>query len=158
RVTLGEDAHRGGLLGQGSLLMLTSYPTRTSPVVRGKWLLENILGSPPPPPPPNVPGLPEPKAGETPTTVRQQPEQHRKNPVCAGCHATMDPLGFALENYDALGSWRTTSEAGTPVDSTGSLPTGAQVDGPAGLRQLLLNYREAFVRTAVEKLLGYAIG
>ena len=157
RVTLDDDGQRGGLLGHASLLTVTSYPTRTSPVVRGKWLLENILGTPPPPPPPNVPGLPE-RPGDKPTSVRQQLEEHRKNVVCASCHATMDPLGFALESFDALGMWRTVADGGAPVDATGSLPTGARFEGPSGLRTWLLGYRESLVNTLVGKLLGYAVG
>jgi hypothetical protein len=157
RVTLPDD-RRAGLLGQASILMVTSYSTRTSPVVRGKWLLENILGSPPPPPPPNVPPLKENgEGGEQPTSVRARLEEHRKNPVCASCHAPMDPLGFALENFDAIGRWRTT-EANTPIDASGAFPDGAKFSGPAEFRKALLGHREEFVATLTEKLLTYALG
>jgi hypothetical protein len=152
------DARRNGLLGKGSILTLTSYANRTSPVLRGKWLLENILGAPPPPPPPNVPALTENQAGSTPRSVRERLEQHRANPVCASCHKIMDPLGFALENFDAIGRWRAASEAGTPIDASGVLVDGTSVDGPASLRQALLAHREDFVRTVTEKLLTYALG
>jgi hypothetical protein len=158
RVTFGSNDQRGGLLGHGSLLTVTSYPNRTSPVLRGKWLLENILGTPPPEPPPNVPGLPDRGEGGKPASVRERLEQHRKNPVCAACHAPMDPLGFALENFDAIGRWRSTSEAGTPIDASGALPGGAQFSGLAGLRIILSDRREQFVRTVAEKLLAYALG
>jgi hypothetical protein len=157
-VTLGDDAQRGGLLGQGSLLTLTSYPTRTSPVLRGKWLLDNILGAPPPPPPPNVPGLPDRGQGGKAASVRERLEQHRKNPVCATCHSQMDPLGFALENFDAIGRWRTKTEAGQPVDANGAFVNGVEFEGLAGLRTFLLSNREAFVETVIQKLLAYALG
>ena len=159
RVTLGtlDNAQRGGLLGHGSLLTVTSYPNRTSPVLRGKWVLENVLGTPPPAPPADVPPLPERGEGGTPATVRKLMEQHRANPVCAGCHAPMDPLGFALENFDAIGGWRTT-DARLPIDASGVLPNGAEFEGPAGLRTLLVNNPEQFVRTLTEKLLAYALG
>ena len=156
RVTLG-DGRRGGLLGHGSLLTVTSYPNRTSPVLRGKWVLENLLGTPPPPPPADVPPLPDRGEGGAPATVRELMEQHRKNPVCAGCHASMDPLGFALENFDAIGSWRTT-DARISIDASGVLPNGAEFEGPSGLRTLLVNKPEQFVRTLTEKLLAYALG
>ena len=158
RVTFDDD-RRAGLLGHGSVLTVTSYPTRTSPVLRGKWLLENLLGAPPPSPPPNVPALRDPADGDRPTTVRERMEQHRKNPVCASCHARMDPLGFALENFDAIGRWRTidpTTE--TPIDSSGTLPDGTTFEGPAELRTLLLSRREDFVMAVTEKLLTYALG
>ena len=157
RVTL-PDANRAGLLGHGSILTVTSYSTRTSPVVRGKWVLENILGAPPPPPPPNVPPLKEPgEAGAPPATMRQRMEQHRQNPVCAACHVRMDPLGFALENFSGIGKWRT-HEAGIPIDAAGIMANGTKVEGPAQLRMALLNYRGEFVRTVTEKLLTYALG
>lgn len=158
RVTFSDDARRGGLLAHGSLLTVTSYPNRTSPVLRGKWLLENILGTPPPPPPPNVPSLPDPTAGGEPTTVRQRLEQHRKNPVCATCHSQMDPLGFALENFDGVGTWRATAEGGAPVDAKGAFPTGAEFEGLAGLRTFLLSNHEAVVETVVQKLLTFSLG
>jgi hypothetical protein len=157
RVTY-PDGRRGGLLGHGSILTVTSYATRTSPVVRGKWLLENILGAPPPPPLPNVPNLPDRAADGKPASVRERLEQHRRDPVCASCHAQMDPLGFALENFDAIGRWRTQGEADTPIDASGMLPDGARFDGPAELRTLLLAHRENFVMTVIEKLLTYAVG
>jgi len=158
RVTLDENHPRGGLLGQGGLLMVTSHPNRTSPVLRGKWLLESMLGAPPPEPPPNVPGLPERGDGGVPASVRDRLEQHRANPVCASCHAPMDPLGFALENFDAIGSWRDTSEAGLPIDSSGTMPSGTQFEGPAGLRSVLLSRDEEFAGALTEKLLAYAVG
>ena len=158
RVTLGRDHPRGGLLGHGGLLMVTSHPNRTSPVLRGKWLLESMLGAPPPEPPADVPGLPDRGEGGEPASVRDRLEQHRANPVCASCHAPMDPLGFALENFDAIGSWRATSEAGLPIDASGTMPSGAQFDGPAGLRRVLLGRGEAFADTVTEKLLAYAVG
>jgi mono/diheme cytochrome c family protein len=158
RVTLPNLQQRGGLLGHGGLLALTSYPTRTSPVLRGKWLLDTILGAPPPPPPPDVPDLPERGEGGRAVSVRQRLEQHRSSPTCASCHAAIDPLGFALENFDGLGAWRTVDEAGRPVDATGVMPGGEKVEGLAGLRALLLSQREQFVGTVTEKLLAYALG
>ncbi len=158
RVTFSEDTDRGGLLGQGSILTLTSYPTRTSPVVRGKWLLENILGSPPPPPPPDVPGLPDRGEGGQPASVRERLERHRENPVCATCHSQMDPLGFALEHFDGIGAFRSVTEAGAPVDASGSFPTGGEFEGLGGLRAFILGHREAFAETFIEKLLAYALG
>jgi mono/diheme cytochrome c family protein len=157
RVKFGDD-RRAGLLGQGSILTVTSYATRTSPVVRGKWLLENILGAPPPPPPPDVPDLPDGATDGQPASVRERMEQHRRNPACASCHAQMDPLGFALENFDAIGRWRTVNEGGTPIDASGSLPDGRRFNGPAELRRLLLARRENVAATVVEKLLIYALG
>ena len=156
RVAL-TDANRRGLLGQGSVLTVTSYPNRTSVVQRGKWILENLLGTPPPPPPPDVPELKAAPHGKV-LTMREQMQEHRSNLVCAACHARMDPIGFALENYDAVGRWRSV-DAGAPIDASGTLPDGTEFQGPAGLRQLLLTrYREDFVRTATEKLLTYALG
>jgi mono/diheme cytochrome c family protein len=157
RVTF-SDERRAGLLGQGSILTVTSYATRTSPVLRGKWLLENILGSPPPPPPPNVPALKENKEDGTNLSVRERMEQHRKNPVCASCHSRMDPLGFALENFNAVGQWRETSEAGKPVDASGTFPDGTRFDGPAQFRRALTDRRDELVTTITEKLLTYALG
>ena len=158
RVTLDAEHPRGGLLGHGGLLMVTSYPNRTSPVVRGKWLLETILGAPPPEPPPNVPGLPDRGEGGEPASVRERLERHRANPACAGCHAPMDPLGFALENFDAIGTWRADSEAGLPIDASATMPSGAAFEGPAGLRRVLLSRDEDFAATVTEKLLAYALG
>src|SRR5262245_15719782 len=136
KVTLDED--RRGLLGQGSILALTSYPNRTSPVLRGKWLLDNILGTPPPPPPPDVPDLAETGEGGKRASLRERMEQHRKNTVCAGCHMRMDPLGFALENFDAIGKWRATSED-APIDPSAALPDGSQFEGIVGLRNFVVN-------------------
>ena len=156
RVTL-TDPNRRGLLGQGSVLTVTSYPNRTSVVQRGKWILENLLGTPPPPPPPDVPELKAAPHGK-PLSLREQMQEHRSNPTCAACHARMDPIGFALENYDAVGQWRT-KDAGAPIDASGRLPDGTEFTGPDGLRQLLMTkYRDDFVRTATEKLLTYALG
>ena len=157
RVTL-DDERRRGLLGQGSILTLTSYATRTSPVLRGKWILENLLSSPPPPPPPDVPSLDETGDDGRPRSMREAMEQHRANPACASCHAQMDPLGFALENFDAIGRWRERSESNTPIDATGLLPDGRRFDGPAGLRAALLRAPEQFMHTVTEKLLTYALG
>jgi Protein of unknown function (DUF1592)/Protein of unknown function (DUF1588)/Protein of unknown function (DUF1585)/Protein of unknown function (DUF1587)/Protein of unknown function (DUF1595)/Planctomycete cytochrome C len=157
RVTI-TDEQRGGLLGHGSLLTVTSYPNRTSPVLRGKWLLDNVLGTPPSAPPPNVPTLPERGGGGKRASVRERLEEHRKNPVCASCHAPMDPLGFALENFDAIGAWRT-RDVNVPIEATGVLPTGETFRTPADLRaNLLAGHREQFVRTVTEKLLTYALG
>jgi hypothetical protein len=156
RVPLRDEARRG-LLGHGSILTVTSYAHRTSPVVRGKWLLENVFGMPPPPPPPDVPALKETGASGTARTVRERLEQHRKNPACASCHAPMDPLGFALENFDAVGKWRT-AEADTPIDASGVLPDGTKFSGPAELRTVLLSRREQIVATLTRKLLTYALG
>ncbi len=153
RVTF-ADGRRGGLLGQGSVLTATSQPNRTSPVVRGKWILENLLGAPPPAPPANVPALEEtPVVG----TLRQRMEAHRKNPVCASCHKMMDPLGFALENFDAVGAWRT-HEGATPVDAEGATPDGRTFEGVSGLREALLGRPEIFVTALTEKLMIYALG
>ena len=156
RVTFGDDRRRG-LLGQGSILTVTSYANRTSPVVRGKWLLENILGAPPPPPPPDVPPLEESDVNEA-RSMRDRMEQHRASPVCASCHAQMDPLGFALENFDAIGKWRDVDEVGEPVDAAGALPGGMAFDGPAGLRQMLQARSDEFVGNLTSKLLTYALG
>jgi hypothetical protein len=158
RVTFDAGSPRGGLLGQGSLLTVTSHPNRTSPVLRGKWLLETVLGAPPPEPPADVPGLPDRGEGGRPASVRERLELHRRNPVCASCHAPMDPLGFALENFDAIGAWRDVSEAGTPLDTTGTLPNGSKFDGPSGLRSALLAHEEQFAATVTDKLLAYALG
>ena len=157
RVTL-TDPNRTGLLGQGSILTVTSYSTRTSPVVRGKWLLTNILGSPPPPPPPNVPALVENgEGGAPPSSVRARMELHRKDTVCASCHRRMDPMGFALENFSAIGRWRTT-ESGLPIDATGAFPDGTSFSNPAEFRKALLAHGEDFMRTLTTKLLTYALG
>ena len=157
RVTFRDDEPRGGLLGQGSLLTVTSYPNRTSPVLRGHWVLESLLGTPPPPPPPDVPGLPDRGEDGQPASVRERLEQHRKNSACATCHAPMDPLGFALETFDATGGWRD-AEGGAPVDSSAVLPDGTQFQGPAGLRKFLVSQRHRFVTAMTERLLAYALG
>ena len=157
RVALTEDARRG-LLGKGGILTLTSYAHRTSPVLRGKWLLENILGAPPPPPPPNVPALKENSESVEKLSVRDRMERHRANPVCASCHKVMDPLGFALENFDAIGRWRTTNEAGAPVEASTVLADGTAVDSPTTLRRALLEHRDDFALTVTSKLMTYALG
>jgi hypothetical protein len=156
RVTL-TDENRRGLLGQGSILTVTSEANRTSPVKRGKWILENVLGTPPPTPPPNVPPLKENEPGGKAVSVRVLLEEHRKNPTCASCHKIMDPLGFSLENFDAVGQWRT-KEAGAVIDASGQLADGSQVDGPVSLRKAVLSHPEQFVGTMTEKLLTYALG
>jgi hypothetical protein len=156
RIPVTDDARRG-LLGQGSILTVTSYPTRTSPVLRGKWILENIMGTPPPAPPPNVPALKENDEGGKVTTVRERLEEHRKNPACATCHRVMDPLGFSLDNFDAIGQWRT-KEAGLPIDASGQLADGTKVNGVVDLRRALLAHPERFVGTMTEKLMTYALG
>jgi mono/diheme cytochrome c family protein len=148
---------RGGLLGQASILAVTSYPNRTSVTLRGRWLLANLLGAPPPPPPPDVPALKEPGQDGQPQSLRKRMELHRQSAVCASCHQRMDPLGFSLENFDALGKWRTESD-GAPIDAAASLPDGTRFEGIAGLRQLIESHKEDFVRTFTEKLLAYAIG
>jgi hypothetical protein len=171
-VTL-SDPNRGGLLGQAAILAATSEPTRTSPVRRGKWVLENLLGAPPPPPPPDVPSLKENEVGSRKVlSMREQMEEHRKSPACASCHRVMDPIGLALENFDALGRWRTNepwmltvedqkwrpNEASAPIDAKGSLPDGTAFVGPAGLKAALLAQPEQFVSTVTEKLMVYALG
>jgi hypothetical protein len=156
RVSL-TDENRFGLLGKAAVLSVTSYSTRTAPTIRGKWLLENILAAPPPAPPPNVPALEETIKDGKPRSVRDMLEQHRQNPVCASCHARMDPLGLSLENFDAIGQWRT-MDAGTAINATGVLLDGTKVDGPAALRRALTARKEQFVRTVTGKMLTYAIG
>ncbi|HWN86464.1 MAG TPA: DUF1592 domain-containing protein [Vicinamibacterales bacterium] len=156
RVTVKQDARRG-LLGQGSILTVTSYPNRTSPVLRGKWVLENLLGTPPPAPPANVPDLEDNHPGEDARSLRTRLEAHRRNPTCASCHRVMDPLGFALENFDGLGQWRE-KEPGGAIDPTGQLADGTPIDGPVALRKALVERREMFVRTLTEKLMTYGLG
>jgi hypothetical protein len=156
RVAL-ADPNRRGLLGQGSILTVTSYPNRTSPVLRGKWIMENVLGTPPPPPLPNVPTLEENEPGHEARSLRERLATHRENPVCATCHDVLDPLGLALENFDAVGRWRT-EEPGGAVDASGQLADGTPVDGPVPLREALVARREQFVGVVVEKLLTYALG
>jgi hypothetical protein len=150
------DESRRGLLGHGGILLVTSHADRTSPVLRGKWILDNLLGIPPPPAPANVPPLEE-SRGARPRTMREQMEVHRANAVCASCHRLMDPLGLAMENFDAIGGWRT-RDAGSPIDASGQIADGTRVDGPASLRQALVRRPEVFVGTLTEKLLTYALG
>jgi hypothetical protein len=156
RVPVADDRRRG-LLGQGSVLTVTSYATRTSPVLRGKWILENLLGAPPPPPPPNVPDL-----EDTPNTegmaIRDRMVKHRANPACASCHARMDPYGFALENFDAIGRWRTRESDGKAIDASATLPDGTSFNGPKELRAAILRRPEEFVKTFTRKLLTYGVG
>jgi hypothetical protein len=151
-----DGTQRSGVLTQASVLTVTSYPNRTSPVLRGKWILENVLNAPPPPPPPGV-GSIDAAGGPLAGTMRQQMEKHRANPTCASCHMRMDPLGFALENYNAVGRWRT-EDAGQPVDASGTLPDGKSFRGSAELKGLLAGNREAFAECLTEKLMTYALG
>ncbi len=151
------DPNRYGLLGQSSILMLTSTATRTSPVMRGKYVMEVLLGSAPPPPPPNVAALKESADLARPQSVRERLEEHRKNPACASCHTLMDPIGFALENFDAIGAWRS-KDSGSPIDASGKLFDGVKLDGPASLRQAILNHSDAFLGTFTESLLAYGLG
>jgi len=158
RVTL-TDPHRRGLLGKGAVLMATSYANRTAPVLRGAWILENVVGTPPASPPPDVEGFPENKAGEKARSVRDIMEQHRAKPSCNACHGVMDPLGFALENFDAIGAWRTRDrEAGSAIDASGVLVDGTPVSSPRQLTDALVRRPEQFVQTFTEKLLTYALG
>ena len=156
RVSLSEDSVRGGLLRHGSVLTVTSYPTRTSPVIRGKWILDNLLGTPPPPPPANVPALKDNTVSAM-LSVRERLAEHRANAACASCHNLMDPAGFSIENYDAVGRWRT-MEDGQPIEATGGLPDGAKFVGVNGLEKALADRPELFVTTLTEKLLTYALG
>jgi hypothetical protein len=158
RVTL-TDPNRWGLLGKGAVLLTTSYANRTAPVLRGAWILENLLGTPPSPPPPDVEAFPENKDGEKARSVREIMEQHRAKPSCNACHGVMDPLGFALENFDAIGEWRSEDRyAGTAIDASGSLVDGTSVSGPADLREALTRRPEQFVQTLTERLMTYALG
>jgi Protein of unknown function (DUF1592)/Protein of unknown function (DUF1588)/Protein of unknown function (DUF1585)/Protein of unknown function (DUF1587)/Protein of unknown function (DUF1595)/Planctomycete cytochrome C len=157
RVSMAGKPERGGLLGQGSILLLTSHTTTTSPILRGRWVLDSLLNSPPPPPPPGTPPLDESPAGGQKLTTRQQVERHRKNPVCASCHSRMDPFGFALENFDVTGKWRTHDEGGV-IDPSGKLPDGRTFSGPQGLKQVLLSRPDRFVDATVTRLLTYALG
>ena len=156
RVDMSKTERGGGVLAQASILTISSYSTRTSPVLRGKWILENLLDAPPPPPPPAVPTLDESKVGES-ATLRQQMEAHRANPACASCHSRMDPLGFGLENLNAIGSWRT-MDGKFPVDASGLLPGGRAFHGPVELKAQLTKDKDAFVRGLTSKLLTYALG
>jgi hypothetical protein len=157
RVALDKTPERGGLLSQGSVLLLTSHTTRTSPVLRGKWILENLLNSPPPTPPPGVPPLEETKGNGRKLTTREQMEKHRANATCAGCHDKIDPLGFSLENYDVIGRWRTADDGG-PIDASAKMVSGRTFTGPQGLRQMLLERKEEFAQATLEKLMTYALG
>jgi hypothetical protein len=156
RVTLG-DPERRGLLGHASILTATSYPHRTSPVLRGKWVLENLLGTPPPPPP-DVPPLDEAKEGARPRTMRERMAQHRSNPVCSSCHSMMDPPGLSLERFDAIGRYRMLDATYSPIDTSGVLPDGTKYTGAAGLREALVARGDQFVTTLTEKLMTYALG
>ena len=156
RVSVTDPARRG-LMGQASILTVSSYAHRTSVVLRGKWVLETLLGAPPPPPPPNVPPLEENQSGAVQTSLRERMERHRASPVCAACHESMDPPGFALENFDPIGRWRVT-DGGAPIDAGTTLTDGTEVDGPAGFHEYLLSRSDEFLRTVTEKLLAYALG
>ena len=156
RVNLPTTLRRGGVLTQASILTITSNPTRTSSVNRGKWILEQILGAPPPPPPDNVPELEEADAEGITMTLRQKLEEHRRNPECATCHDKMDPIGFALENFDAIGAWRD-RDGKSPIDSSGVLPSGEQLDGPASLKTILKD-DDRFTRTLIRRMLTFALG
>ncbi len=156
RVEIADSSRRGGLLGMAAVLAVSSHAHRTSPVLRGKWILETLLGEPPPPPPPNVPELDESGDGDQPKTLRQRLEHHRENPGCATCHDRIDPLGFSLENYDVLGRWRDEAD-GLPVDTRGTLPDGTEFNGPDELKQLLLNRSESIIRHLTRKMMGYAL-
>jgi len=158
RVTLPADSVRGGLLGHGSILLATSYANRTSPVLRGKWVLENIIGTPPPAPPPGVPPLKEARNEDHVPTMRERMVEHRKNPACSSCHMLMDPIGLSMENFDAIGRWRTRGEDGSPVDAAGGLPNGATFESVTGLKHALLARSDRFVGAVTEKLLTFALG
>jgi hypothetical protein len=158
RVTLPDPQQRGGLLAHGSLLSVSSYPDRTSPVLRGKWLLDNILGAPVSPPPPNVDTNLQEDDGGPPKTIRERLEAHRSQPLCASCHSVMDPLGFALESFDGVGMWRDLDAEGRPVDNVGTWPTGLDIEGFSGLRAMLLEHDEQFVGALTRKLMAYALG
>jgi len=156
-VELPANSHRGGLLGMASVLAVSSYPHRTSPVLRGAWILESLLGTPPPPPLPNVPALDEDHAGAIPTSVRERLTRHRADPICANCHSRIDPLGFALENFDAIGRWRE-EDGGKRVDSSAELADGTKFEGPEQLKAFLLDRKDLFVRNLARRMLGYALG
>jgi Protein of unknown function (DUF1588)/Protein of unknown function (DUF1585) len=157
RVTLAPESHRGGLLRQGSLLSVTSYATRTSPVLRGVFVLKNVFGAPPPPPPPNVPALDESNVAAN-LSMRERMAAHRSNPVCASCHRTIDPVGFALENFNAVGQWREADADGQPVDPSAALPGAGEFRGIDGLEDALLSRPELFAETLTEHLLTFALG
>ncbi len=157
RVALAPENHRGGLIGMGAVLALTSHTSRTSPTLRGKWILESIFGTPPPPPPPDAGTIKEQKKGAEPKTFRELMAQHSTQPACASCHRKIDPLGFALENYDAVGAWRDT-QGGKPLDADGVLPSGETFSGVAGLKEILGRSRDAFERNLIEQMMAYALG
>ena len=157
RVTL-PDAKRGGVLGMSAVLTSTSHALRTSPVVRGKWILSQILNAPPPPPPPHVPSLPKEEGEKDELSLRKRLEKHRADPVCASCHSRIDPLGFGLENFDVLGLWRDKDVRGEPIDATGTLPSGETFTGPVELRKILMKRKDQFARVFIEKMLAYALG
>jgi hypothetical protein len=157
KADLPADSHRGGILGMAGVLAVSSLPHRTSPVLRGKWVREVLLGSPAPPPPPNVPPLEEKQTVTSPQSIRELLEQHRENATCAACHNLIDPIGYGLENYDLLGRWRS-EETGQPIDAKGELPDGTKFDGPQELKQVLLGRKDEFVRHLTTKLLGFALG
>jgi hypothetical protein len=157
RVELPENHNRGGLLGMAAVLAVSSLPARTSPVLRGKWVLDAMMGTPAPPPPPNVPPLDTAHNPDAPKTLKERLMLHRAHPVCAGCHNRIDPPGFALENYDVLGRWRT-EDSGKPIDAKGQLPDGASFDGPTELKQLLMRRKDQVFRNLTVKYLGYALG
>jgi hypothetical protein len=156
KVQLADPARRG-LLGQGGILTITALANRTSPVMRGKWVLENLFNAPPPPPPPGIPALKDKNDQGKELTMRQQMEQHRANPACAVCHNRMDPIGFALENFNAIGQWRL-QDVGSPIDPSGQMPDGFKFEGPNGLRTALLNRPDLIVNAVTEKLLMYSLG
>jgi hypothetical protein len=156
KVELPEDSHRGGVLGMSAVLAVSSYPHRTSPVLRGKWILETLLGTPPPPPPPGVPELEENGEAAQPTSLREKLELHRADPACNSCHSAMDPLGFGLENFDVLGRWRKDVD-GLAIDARGELPSGESFDGPEELKRLLMSRKQQFMRNLTRKLLGFAL-
>lgn len=157
RVTLPDLDQRGGLLAHGSILSVSSYPDRTSPVLRGKWLMDNMLGMPPPPPPPGLDtNLPEAEQGRRLRSIKERLATHRNDPVCNSCHGMIDPLGFPLESFDVIGGWRLTDERGNPVDAVGSMPSGEELNGFVGLRDYFRG--EQFVINLTEKLMAYALG
>ena len=158
KVELRDNTQRGGLLAHGALLTVTSYPGRTSPVLRGKWLLDNLLGTPPPSPPGNVPALTEVNTGQIPKGIRERLAQHRSDPVCSSCHTVIDPIGFALENFDVIGAWREFDEVGNPVDPSGNYPGGVEFAGFADLRDWMLERGDRFAHNVTEKLMTYALG
>jgi hypothetical protein len=158
RYTFPAGSPRGGLLTQASILTITSYPARTSPVLRGKWVLENLLDSAPPPPPPNVPALAEGEKADLNSSLKERMEQHRANPACAVCHERMDAIGFSLENFDATGAWRTIDVNKQPIDASGTLPGGQTINGAADLKKILLAQQQQFCHTLADRMLTYALG